>query len=255
MDGLLSTSSLQNSLECPVCFEYLAPPVYQCPNGHSICSRCHQHVPTCPECRSDMSQSYRNLTIEKILESIQVKCRFPGCDVITTLSARSAHLSSCPFNPYVECLYVGCNMIVEDLPSHLKSVHNVKEFDMSDIRGVRGWNSKSWRMADWGFSIWNFNGELILNQSQSNRDFFYLWVFDIGNTRKRVKLTVEKDGKKVSFILVTASARGRRKSMPFHLNIKEIENHFLEAAEGLEEGYQRLTIHVELLVDSTLKQA
>lgn len=143
MEGLLFNSGLQNSLECPVCFEYLCPPVFQCQNGHSICYKCHSHMPTCPECRSDMAQSCRNYTIEKILESIQVKCRFPSCEVVTTLAARAGHQANCPFNPYVECLVQTCNMVVEDLPAHMKSHHNVKEFNMSDIRGVRGWNSKS----------------------------------------------------------------------------------------------------------------
>ena len=34
---------------------------------------------------------------------------------------------------------------------------------MGATGGVRGWNSKTWKHADWGYSIWNFDGEIILN--------------------------------------------------------------------------------------------
>jgi hypothetical protein len=48
---------------------------------------------------------------------------------------------------------------------------------------------------------------------------------------------------------MTTSVKNYRKvkSMPLHMNICEIEKYFLEPAEGLDEGYKRLTIEVKIL--------
>jgi hypothetical protein len=62
---------------------------------------------------------------------------------------------------------------------HLKSVHGVKEFAMDPSGAVRGWNSKTWKNADWGFSIWNFNGVNIINRSSSTGEIFYLYMYHL----------------------------------------------------------------------------
>ena len=38
-------------LECPVCLEEAAAPIYSCPMVHLICSSCRPRVLLCPECR------------------------------------------------------------------------------------------------------------------------------------------------------------------------------------------------------------
>jgi hypothetical protein len=128
--------------------------------------------------------------------------------------------------------------------------HGIKEFMMQRTGAVRGWNSKTWKNADWGFSIWNFDGEIILNQSQSTGELFYLHTFDLGKARRHMQLKVCRSGQEVVFEVKSGSIRARDQTLPFHLSIREIEKHFLEAAEGLEEGYQRLSITVSL-VDSS----
>lgn len=59
-------------LECPVCLELPAKPIYQCSNGHLICKLCHSRVKLCPVCRDKLNDQapLRNLTAEHILESI-----------------------------------------------------------------------------------------------------------------------------------------------------------------------------------------
>jgi len=249
MEALEFNSNINSTLECPICMNYLSPPVIQCCNGHSICGKCSSMTEKCPECRIKLNQANRNLTLEKILEGIQLKCQFEECQVVTSLAKRSQHMDECPFNPYLQCVIEQCQWVgkEEDLLNHLKRTHCIKEFVMDPEGGFRGWNSKSWKQADWGYSIWNFNGEVILNKSMSTKNFFYLSIYDLGQQHK-VKLTVENKDNKVSFVLSTGSIKNRHKDqMQFHLSIQEIQKHFLEAAEGLEDGYQRLTIKVQLL--------
>lgn len=43
--------NIEAELECPICFELSRPPIYQCPEGHIICSECRPRVTRCPVCR------------------------------------------------------------------------------------------------------------------------------------------------------------------------------------------------------------
>lgn len=40
------------ALECPVCVEYMHPPIYLCDTGHSFCGSCVKRVNVCSFCKS-----------------------------------------------------------------------------------------------------------------------------------------------------------------------------------------------------------
>ena len=42
--GFHSTQDLLPLFECPVCYEYILPPISQCTQGHLICSSCKSKV-------------------------------------------------------------------------------------------------------------------------------------------------------------------------------------------------------------------
>jgi len=48
-------SEIESELECPVCFEISRPPIYQCGEGHIICSACKPLLKTCCQCESRFS--------------------------------------------------------------------------------------------------------------------------------------------------------------------------------------------------------
>lgn len=41
---MLSTQELLSLFECPVCYEYILPPAFQCCQGHPICQTCKRKV-------------------------------------------------------------------------------------------------------------------------------------------------------------------------------------------------------------------
>jgi len=45
-------SEIESELECPVCLEISRPPIYQCPEGHLICSACKPLLKACCQCDS-----------------------------------------------------------------------------------------------------------------------------------------------------------------------------------------------------------
>ena len=66
----ISVKELRKSLECPVCVQTpKAGPLYQCENGHILCSDCNGKVNQCPECRANLPYvRIRSLFAEKQLE-------------------------------------------------------------------------------------------------------------------------------------------------------------------------------------------
>ncbi|KAJ9581393.1 hypothetical protein L9F63_023428, partial [Diploptera punctata] len=73
---------LLQHIECPVCFEYMVPPITLCKNGHNICFICKPNMQHCPICRNSFIET-KNLGAEFYLEFLaeckdehQLICRF-----------------------------------------------------------------------------------------------------------------------------------------------------------------------------------
>lgn len=88
--------SLLVELECPVCTEYMIPPITLCENGHNICSRCRPKMRDCPNCRRQLL-SARNLALEKLVKKIKYPCcnRKTGCEESLPLEQIIQHQSIC----------------------------------------------------------------------------------------------------------------------------------------------------------------
>lgn len=249
-EDLLVTPNLANSLKCPLCKNFYTTPIYQCSNGHSFCSSCTDRLRECSECTISMINKFRNIALERMLESIESICRFSGCGAKVPLGGKLAHESLCPFNPSLPCVFPECSWEGEWLIDHLKVKHTIKEFEMPQKGGIRGWNSKTWKNADWGYSIWKFGDVQILNKSISDGDTFYLYVYHIGHKGYSMKLSTQHEQCSISFTLQTISIKHTKSPyncLPFHISIGVAEKYLLEPAEGLEEGYKKLSIKVRLI--------
>jgi E3 ubiquitin-protein ligase SIAH1 len=104
----LSLESVNDSIvslfECPVCYEYLAPPIYQCKNAHNICSDCKKQVTRCPTCNEIFLDS-RSVFVEQIAERLLYPCKNIefGCRSKQSLQDIVKHQNECPYRIY-ECL-------------------------------------------------------------------------------------------------------------------------------------------------------
>lgn len=61
--------------ECPVCFDYVLPPILQCQSGHLVCNPCRQKLSCCPTCRGPLTPSIRNLAMEKVASTLPFPCK------------------------------------------------------------------------------------------------------------------------------------------------------------------------------------
>ena len=62
----------ESSLECPVCFEIAAIPIYRCTKEHLICTKCRPKVIDCPVCRETYrAPPERHRFAEKMVEELK----------------------------------------------------------------------------------------------------------------------------------------------------------------------------------------
>ncbi|GJW35793.1 E3 ubiquitin protein ligase SINAT2-like protein [Tanacetum coccineum] len=91
-------NNVSELLECPVCVTIMSAPIYQCPNGHTLCSMCKSRVENCcPVCRTDMG-SIRCLALEKVAKPLEVPYDCPshdrGCRATSNIPELVTHLKN-----------------------------------------------------------------------------------------------------------------------------------------------------------------
>ncbi|XP_072926170.1 E3 ubiquitin-protein ligase SIAH1 isoform X2 [Hemitrygon akajei] len=96
-----SNSDLASLFECPVCFDYVLPPILQCQSGHLVCSNCRPKLTCCPTCRGPLG-SIRNLAMEKVANSVMFPCKYAssGCEITLPHTEKADHEELCEFRPY-----------------------------------------------------------------------------------------------------------------------------------------------------------
>jgi len=94
---------LFRELECPVCMTVRQGRIYECPNAHIICQKCHDKLGAprrCPACKDEMPDPpNRNVAIERIVDRLDVSvyCAFPSCGHECLKSEMAGHTAQCEF--------------------------------------------------------------------------------------------------------------------------------------------------------------
>ncbi|XP_035928178.1 E3 ubiquitin-protein ligase Siah1-like [Halichoerus grypus] len=97
-----SNTDLASLFECPVCFDYVLPPILQCHSGHLVCTTCRPKLKCCPTCRGPLA-SIRNLAMEKVASSVLFPCKHVsyGCELTLPHADKITHEKLCEFRPYL----------------------------------------------------------------------------------------------------------------------------------------------------------
>ena len=122
-----SPDDLAYLFECPVCFDYVLPPILQCNSGHLICSSCRPKVQCCPSCRGPLG-SIRNLAMEKVAENVRFPCKYcnSGCVLRLLHTEKREHEDVCEFRPYAcPCPGTSCKWhgSLDEVLGHLIHTH------------------------------------------------------------------------------------------------------------------------------------
>ncbi|KAH9417110.1 E3 ubiquitin-protein ligase Siah1 [Dermatophagoides pteronyssinus] len=126
--GKKSNSELASLFECPVCFEYILPPILQCQNGHLVCQACRKMITTCPTCRIQITSNIRNLQMEKVASSVFFPCKYSilGCKNQLLYQDKPGHEEVCGHKPYIcPCPGTSCKWQgpIDQVMPHLMSQH------------------------------------------------------------------------------------------------------------------------------------
>jgi len=121
-------SDLASLFECPVCFDYVLPPILQCHAGHLVCSNCRPKLTCCPTCRGQLGGNIRNLAMEKVASTVMFPCKYSsgGCTVSLLHTEKVDHEETCEFRPYsCPCPGASCKWqgSLEQVMAHLMQVH------------------------------------------------------------------------------------------------------------------------------------
>jgi len=127
--GNVESKKILSLLECPVCYDYITPPIKQCIKGHLVCSSCYQKLTNCPTCREELSTE-RNLILEKLTPFLKYPCRYHtfGCKEVVALGKKELHERLCPFVVvncpfHAKCPWAGA---LHDMEHHIKMKHKIK---------------------------------------------------------------------------------------------------------------------------------
>uniref|UniRef100_A0A0E0FFL3 RING-type E3 ubiquitin transferase n=1 Tax=Oryza nivara TaxID=4536 RepID=A0A0E0FFL3_ORYNI len=107
-----SVSMDMEVLHCPVCFQILRPPVFQCDLGHLMCSPCRDNLPAggkCPSPSCSGTPSVRCVAMERVVNSVEVACAYAehGCPDKIAYANITEHEKTCPHAPCF-CPEPGC---------------------------------------------------------------------------------------------------------------------------------------------------
>lgn len=121
------SADLAALFECPVCFDYVLPPIFQCESGHLICNTCKERVQCCPSCRGRLG-TVRNLAMEKVAETVKFPCKYAsnGCSTRLLHTEKRIHEASCERRPYAcPCPGTSCKWEgpLDDVLNHLLTAH------------------------------------------------------------------------------------------------------------------------------------
>jgi E3 ubiquitin-protein ligase SIAH1 len=88
---------LLNVMKCPVCTQYMVPPITLCVNGHNVCGICKPKLDVCPTCR-DLFLGIRNEALEKLAREVKYPCTYRkfGCKEVLALYMLVEHQAKCP---------------------------------------------------------------------------------------------------------------------------------------------------------------
>ena len=215
----INVAEVLSQYECPVCLDYITPPILQCFNGHVLCGECLGKLSPkrCPTCRAGMPiKEIRNYPLERMILTLGLRfpCKYKdmGCKVTGLIREKVIHEQHCTFKPYLcprsygECTWSGT---VQHVIPHLNDVHK------SDYNfGNRMSLSLNIRhlTIDQAFNIYSiveFDGQQFIwcyiRSIESNNFIFKNFLVFIGeeseanNYRYKFNIENKSDGKQMVF--------------------------------------------------------
>jgi len=141
MQSQLTDLELLSVLECPVCMEYMRPPITLCVNGHNICDICRPKLDDCPTCRKQFL-STRNVGLEKLAQMLKYPCTYRkfGCKEVFAHDKLDEHKANCRYGQ-LKCPVINLPLFIEcdwtgnysEIKNHLMKHHPEMCLDYGEV--------------------------------------------------------------------------------------------------------------------------
>jgi E3 ubiquitin-protein ligase SIAH1 len=190
MDDLLRAleDDLLKDLECPVCMEYMVPPIQLCKNGHNTCSKCRESVQRCPTCRAEFLET-RNVALENFARRLKYPCdnRQSGCLDRFSIEHIAEHHTVCAYRklkcPFQINEHCSSKCRKSDMRNHLEKAHKRSLQATSTLR--------SDLFQDMIVRVLFCFGELFVHHQRKRDGRFYWAVQMIGTNSEASKYKCE----------------------------------------------------------------
>lgn len=112
---------------CPVCFKPFLQQIYQCVNGHSVCSNCKPNILRCPVCFARLTGT-RNFTLEAVIAEKYFACKNAevGCGLHLKLKNLRDHEEECDFRKMI-CCHCEERVSKSKIRNHINRAHCTAE--------------------------------------------------------------------------------------------------------------------------------
>lgn len=258
-------SQLLVELECPVCTNYMMPPIRQCKSGHSICEVCRKRLPKCPLCQEKFLDS-RNISLEGLAAKMHYPCvnKDSGCTAVLSLSEREQHEASCMYKGFKcgmdRCTWVGKYEEIEthwgekktsSKPYGFNNVcHSKLKPDLVYVNLVKAHNKLFWFKCKvvQGKIFWAV--QYIGSNNEADNYHYQVEIFKPGLTRRKVTFTdychklgdeeIFVEGNCLSMSLEALKQFiGEDQVLIYYLRVYEEKNKQEDGAEGVNLKEQR----------------
>jgi len=173
-NGAPCPPDLASFFECPVCFDYVLPPIYQCQAGHLVCSSCRPKLNCCPTCRGPLG-NIRNLAMEKVASTVVFPCKYSanGCGALLLHTEKTDHEEACECRPYfcpcpgTNCKWQGSlDQVMPHLLINHKSITTLQGEDIVFLAtDINLPGAVDWVMMQ---SCFGYNFMLVLEKQEKN---------------------------------------------------------------------------------------
>ncbi|XP_044264424.1 E3 ubiquitin-protein ligase sina-like [Tribolium madens] len=191
-------------LECPICTNYMSPPIRQCATGHSVCDACRKKLPKCALCQGNFTEC-RNHS----LEALAVKMRYPcinkvsGCTAKLTYTERETHELRCALKGF-KCAMEKCTWVgrLEDLAAHWASkkmsskpyhksnvCHTKMKSESYYVNMVNAYDRLFWFKCKLTKNKLYWAVQYIGNAAEAEGYYYEIEIFKPGKTKKKILLS------------------------------------------------------------------
>jgi len=188
-----SPSDLASLFECPVCFDYVLPPIYQCQAGHLVCSSCRPKLNCCPTCRGPLG-NIRNLAMEKVASTVVFPCKYSanGCGALLLHTEKTDHEEACECRPYfcpcpgTNCKWQGSlDQVMPHLLINHKSITTLQGEDIVFLAtDINLPGAVDWVMMQ---SCFGYNFMLVLEKQEKNGGEQFFAIVQLIGSRKQTE--------------------------------------------------------------------